>query len=227
MRDEYYKVLSGCDGVFCGCVLHRRDRRMPDPGGGMMQVAITNNSMASTMLAEGMAIQRHLTDGEIKQAGERLETVSRMDRVARDLKANIKQLNTVIEYQFWIMRDMGLYLEEHAPHGGQRPSKCTVGELGISKRLAERCRLYATIHTEDARTYFEAWDETKGELNFSGLLRLQTESTTEPKDTAEIVADLFCQIGRKCDEGVSVLGISERDRQRFKMIKSIVEDDDV
>lgn len=77
---------------------------------------------------------------------------------------------------------LGRVLDDIVPHGGARYRgrnlEDTLLSLGVDKHLSAKARKYGEIDYEDIRLFIE---EAGDEINPAFLLRLYTESTTEPK----------------------------------------------
>ena len=126
-----------------------------------------------------------LTQAVIDQDAEEL---SKIDKVmgtlidhARKTNENTGKLRKLVEARIWLLYELGHILNDIAPHGGARSRggdlENTLAKMGIHWRLSCRARDIAAIHPEDIRTFI---DESGPEINVSHLLRLHTESTTDP-----------------------------------------------
>jgi len=99
----------------------------------------------------------------------------------KKLKKSQGEMRHYHALHIWNMWRLGRVLEELAPHGGPRLAganlETTLATLGISPELSAKSRIVAAVHQEDLRTFL---DESGDEINLSHLLKLHTESTTEP-----------------------------------------------
>ena len=155
-----------------------------------------------------------------------------MGRIARDLddivelgqkrvkkaQMDTKQLNEIKAQWAWSMWHLGQFLEIECPHGGARPSKTTISRLEIPERLSANARKFARIDKEDLRHFIDDADSSK-ELNFSQLLKLQTESETPPPSDREMVIALLAQMLRLSKKVRSSYAATEKERAACVMFE--------
>jgi hypothetical protein len=124
------------------------------------------------------SIVRITTIGEAKEYRANGQTLL---RYVQEHGLGIGTANQVMKAILLTEHKLGTMLNELAPHGGDGPSKQGVNldSLGVAPWNSARWRKMAEIHPEDIRVYC---DESTDIATRAGLLRLQTESITEPKE---------------------------------------------
>jgi hypothetical protein len=103
-----------------------------------------------------------------------------MELHARKVKDSTGKIREFTILRLWSLYHLGHVLNELCPHGGARPQGVVLNKLaefGIDWRLSVRSRDIAAIDTEDLRVFIE---ESGDAINVSHLLRLHTESETDP-----------------------------------------------
>lgn len=115
---------------------------------------------------------------ELADINTHLET---LEYHARKVKDNTGKLREIVILRIEVLRKLGAELNRLAPHGGARlpGGILTLEKLGISPKLSVKARRLSEIHEEDVRVFIE---ESGDELNISHLLKLHTESETEPPE---------------------------------------------
>jgi hypothetical protein len=150
----------------------------------MTELTIRNKTDLPNILA---GAERALAEAtSVEEVRDIHDQLNKMKKVARDLRLTVVAINKIKAPMWRAERALGIWLNEVAPHGGNRieGSKNTLCNLDISGRLSIRSRKMAKIHIEDLETFIENWDDTK-ELNQSFLLGLQTQSKTNSKEKCE------------------------------------------
>lgn len=106
--------------------------------------------------------------------------LSAMEAAARKLHKNTGLLRAIQIQRAWALVSLGEVLNETCPHGGARypdGNLKTLQDYGISPKLSAKARKLAEIDPQDIETFI---NESGDEINMSYLLRLHTESVTEP-----------------------------------------------
>jgi hypothetical protein len=179
----------------------------------MTELAINNfprrlsSAVANQDGAEMGRIVRDLDD--IVELGQKRVKKAQMDT---------KSLNEIKAQWAWSMWHLGQFLEVECPHGGARPSKSTLSRLEIPERLSANARKFARIDLEDLRHFIDEADSSK-ELNFSHLLKLQTESETPPPSDREMTVAHLAQALRLTRKVRESYAATEKERAACVMFE--------
>ena len=154
----------------------------------------------------GLAISVAAENRDAQALGKMHTQLETLEQHARKVKDNTGRLRELTALRIWNLYHLGHVLNEICPHGGPRLQGVilqTLTDYGISPRLSINSRRIAAMDTEDIRVFI---DESGDEINVTHMLKLHTESTTEPPAWDEesnwrmvlsVVRDFF---GRASDE---------------------------
>lgn len=161
--------------ILCRVICEREDgrhsRHPAVKGGGVSLVNVHDYSLAISAAAE----KRDAVVLGVMHT--QLETLEQHARKVKDDTGKLRQLTAL---RIWNLYHLGQVLNEICPHGGPRAHGVilqTLNDYGISPRLSIKSRRIAAMDTEDIRVFI---DESGDEINLPHLLKLHTESTSEP-----------------------------------------------
>lgn len=136
--------------------------------------------MLTTQTFEGNSLSAFYEhDAEaLSKVNQGIEAAIEAGKKLKKSQGELREYHVIHILNMW---RLGRVLEQIAPHGGARFKgrnlDDTLLSMGIDKHLSARSRRIAAVDYEDLRHFIE---ESGDDINLSYLLRLQTESTTEP-----------------------------------------------